>query len=35
MTLGAAVESAYGAVGRIQFEGVQYRKDIASRGLKA
>ncbi len=34
-TLGAAVESAYGAVERIEFEGVQYRKDIASRGLKA
>ena len=31
--LAAAVGSAYEAVGRIQFEGAQYRKDIASRGL--
>jgi phosphoribosylamine--glycine ligase len=34
-SLGQAVEAAYDAVGRIEFEGAQYRKDIASRGLKA
>jgi phosphoribosylamine--glycine ligase len=33
--LRAAVDAAYEAVGRIRFDGVQYRKDIASRGLTA
>jgi phosphoribosylamine--glycine ligase len=32
--LQAAVERAYQAVGRIRFEGMQYRRDIAYRGLK-
>jgi len=33
-TLGAAVEQAYEAVGKIHFDGVHYRKDIAARALK-
>lgn len=32
--LAGAVESVYGAVGQIQFDGRQYRKDIAKRGLQ-
>src|ERR1700734_3256579 len=32
--LGAAVERAYEACGKIRFEGVHYRKDIARRALK-
>jgi phosphoribosylamine--glycine ligase len=32
-TLGAAVDRAYGAVGRIQFDGAHYRTDIAARAL--
>ena len=32
--LKTAVRRAYEAVGKISFEGVHYRKDIASRGLK-
>ena len=29
-SLGAALSAAYGAIGRIQFDGVHYRKDIAA-----
>lgn len=32
--LAAAVDRAYAACGRIQFEGMHYRKDIAARALK-
>jgi phosphoribosylamine--glycine ligase len=32
--LKAALDNAYAAVGRIGFEGMQYRKDIGFRGLK-
>jgi len=32
-TLPMAVESAYAAVGQIQFDGMQYRKDIARQAL--
>jgi phosphoribosylamine--glycine ligase len=31
----AAREKAYAAVGKIEFEGAQYRKDIAARALRA
>ena len=33
--LASAVKAAYEAAGHIQFEGMQYRRDIAFRGLKA
>jgi phosphoribosylamine---glycine ligase len=33
-TLQAAVDRAYEAVGKIQFDGAHYRKDIAVRALK-
>jgi phosphoribosylamine--glycine ligase len=33
-TLPKAIERAYAAVGKISFEGMHYRKDIAARGLK-
>jgi phosphoribosylamine--glycine ligase len=32
--LGAAIQCAYAAVGKIHFEGMHYRKDIGSKGLK-
>jgi len=32
--LGAAIQRAYAAVGKIHFEGMQYRRDIGARGLK-
>jgi len=32
--LGAAIQRAYAAVGKIHFEGMQYRKDIGAKGLK-
>ncbi len=32
-SLGAAVERAYAAAGKIHFDGMQYRKDIAARGV--
>jgi len=32
--LAGAVANVYGAVGRIQFDGMQYRRDIARKGLK-
>ena len=32
--LRTAVDLAYEAVGKIRFEGMHYRKDIAARGLK-
>ena len=32
--LGSAIERAYEAVGKIQFEGMQYRRDIARKGLR-
>ncbi|MFQ5906707.1 MAG: phosphoribosylamine--glycine ligase [bacterium] len=32
-SLGAAIDTAYEAVGRIRFEGMYYRKDIAAKGL--
>jgi phosphoribosylamine--glycine ligase len=32
-TLGAALERAYRAAGRIRFKGVHYRRDIGSRAL--
>ena len=32
-SLGAAVERAYAAVGKIHFDGMHYRKDIAARGM--
>jgi phosphoribosylamine--glycine ligase len=32
--LGSAVARAYEAVGKIQFDGAHWRKDIASRALK-
>ena len=34
-TLSTAVDRAYEAVGRIQFEGAHYRKDIAARAIKS
>jgi phosphoribosylamine--glycine ligase len=34
-TLADAVRAAYEAAGAIRFEGMQYRRDIAHRGLKA
>ena len=33
-TLQEAVDRAYEAVGKIQFDGAHYRKDIAARALK-
>jgi phosphoribosylamine--glycine ligase len=33
-TLAAAKERAYEAVGKIHFQGAQYRRDIADRALK-
>jgi phosphoribosylamine--glycine ligase len=33
-TLQAAVDRAYEAVSKIQFEGAHYRKDIGARALK-
>ena len=33
-TLKEAVEKAYRGVGMIEFEGMQYRKDIAQRALR-
>ena len=33
-TLGAAIEKAYAAVAKIRFEGMHYRRDIGSKGLK-
>jgi phosphoribosylamine--glycine ligase len=33
-TLHEAVEKAYAAVSKIHFDGMQYRKDIAARGIK-
>jgi phosphoribosylamine---glycine ligase len=33
-SLAAAMENAYAAVGRIHFDGMQYRHDIGSKGLK-
>jgi len=33
--LRAAVAKAYEAAGKIKFEGMHYRTDIAARGLKA
>jgi phosphoribosylamine---glycine ligase len=32
--LGAAIQRAYAAVGKIHFEGMQYRKDIGAKALK-
>jgi phosphoribosylamine--glycine ligase len=32
--IGAAVEEVYKAVGKIEWEGMHYRKDIAQRALK-
>ena len=32
--LGAAIQRAYAAVGKIRFEGMHYRKDIGAKGLK-
>jgi phosphoribosylamine--glycine ligase len=32
--LASAVMSAYGAVNKIRFEGMHYRRDIGARGLK-
>jgi len=32
--LESAVDRAYEAVGKIQFDGAHYRKDIAARALK-
>ena len=34
-SLAQALQSAYKGVGRIHFEGMQYRRDIGLRGLKA
>jgi len=34
-SLQGAVENAYAGVGKISFEGMQHRTDIASRGLAA
>ena len=34
VTLEAAIENAYSAVGRIHFEGMHYRRDIGKKGLK-
>ena len=33
-TLGEAIDRAYGGVGRIQFEGMQFRRDIGAKGLR-
>ncbi|HVA01113.1 MAG TPA: phosphoribosylamine--glycine ligase [Terriglobia bacterium] len=32
--LGSAIEKAYGAVGRIHFEGMHYRRDIGAKGMR-
>jgi phosphoribosylamine-glycine ligase len=34
-TLKEAYDRAYAAVGKVQFAGMQYRKDIAHRALKS
>jgi phosphoribosylamine--glycine ligase/phosphoribosylaminoimidazole synthetase len=34
-TLGSAIEDAYSAVSRITFTGMQYRRDIAQKGLRS
>ena len=32
--LPAAIQRAYAAVGKLHFEGMQYRKDIGAKGLR-
>ncbi len=32
--MAAAIEKTYSAVAKIRFEGMQYRKDIGTKGLK-
>jgi phosphoribosylamine---glycine ligase len=33
-TLAGSIKAAYDAVGKINFAGMQYRKDIGSKGLR-